>query len=41
MSDELEVRAEHEPADDTEDRLRRAVAILLGEREVEREGEAA
>ncbi len=38
---ELEVQAEYEPGDDTDDRIRRAIAILLGDRKGEREGEAA
>lgn len=42
MNDELEVRHVYEPGDDTEDRVRRAVAILLAEEPHKRpEGEAA
>lgn len=37
----VEIRSEHDLGEDTEDRVRRAVAILLDERQGEREGEDA
>lgn len=42
MTDELEVERAYEPGPDTEDRVRRALAILLDETPQERrDGEAA
>lgn len=36
----IEIERRHEPGDDTEDRVTRAVAILLAEEPRERDGEA-
>jgi hypothetical protein len=41
VSDELEVERRYESGDDTEDRVRRAVAILLDDRKGERKGDEA
>ena len=41
MKQQLDVEHAFEPGDDTEDRLRRAVAILLSKEPHERPGEAA
>jgi hypothetical protein len=37
----IELARQHEPGDDTEERVRRALAILLDDREGHGEGQAA